>query len=64
MSTRNVLSATYLPDDYEECSECGFDHDYEYPHAVQHHERLSDYSEDDISRAEVETLKDILQRNS
>lgn len=26
-----------LPDDYEECGDCGFDHSYEYPHAHKWH---------------------------
>lgn len=29
-----------LPDDYEQCDECGFDHDYEYESACEAHEKI------------------------
>ena len=29
-----------IPDDYEECGECGFDHGYDYPEAFKAHKAL------------------------
>lgn len=29
-----------LPSDYEECGECGFNHDYEYEQAYAHHSKV------------------------
>lgn len=36
------------PSDYEECGECGFDHDYEYPEAYRTHSQLM--KEEDMAK--------------
>lgn len=38
---------TNKPHDYEECSECGYDHSYETEAAYEWHKQFSEPKEDD-----------------